>query len=244
MGHRKWTKDICIRYAKQCISRKEFKEKFYSQFKSAYREGWLDECCIHMERLSSNINRLIYSIEFEDNSVYVGLTYNVSRRFNSHLKDINSSVYQHIQKTGLQPKLKELTGFFIKETASKKEEEFLNYYINEGWNVLNRVKTGGLGGSVRIWTKEKCLEISLTCKYRKDFKKKNNSAYNSARINNWIGEICSHMEYKQKPTWTFINCKIEAKKYKTRSEFFKKSCGAYLKSQREKWLNDVCSHMI
>lgn len=38
------------------------------------------------------------------------------------------------------------------------------------------------------WTKERCLEIAKVCKSRGELKKKNDSAYQSALRNKWIGE--------------------------------------------------------
>ena len=47
------------------------------------------------------------------------------------------------------------------------------------------------------WTKERCLEIAKECKSRGEFKKKNDSAYQSALRNKWIDEY----------TWFFPSIK-------------------------------------
>ena len=55
------------------------------------------------------------------------------------------------------------------------------------------------------WTKEKCQDVALECKNREQFKKKYKSAYNSSYKNNWLDEICSHMQYESHVTnnyWT------------------------------------------
>jgi hypothetical protein len=44
------------------------------------------------------------------------------------------------------------------------------------------------------WTKEKCIEEALKYNKRSHFWKNNLSAYYSARKNNWLDEICSHMK--------------------------------------------------
>jgi len=41
--------------------------------------GWLDDICSHMKRKGNHYNRCIYSCEFSDKSVYVGLTYNFEK---------------------------------------------------------------------------------------------------------------------------------------------------------------------
>lgn len=43
------------------------------------------------------------------------------------------------------------------------------------------------------WTFEKIHELALTCKYRSEFKQKNQSAYNSARNQGILEQVCSHM---------------------------------------------------
>lgn len=45
-----------------------------------------------------------------------------------------------------------------------------------------------------FWTKEKCQEEALKYKSRSDFAKKSGGVYSKARKNNWLNDICSHME--------------------------------------------------
>lgn len=96
------------------------------------------------------------------------------------------------------------------------------------------------------WTKEKCRLAALKYKTRSEFYKRNGSAYNKARENGWLDEICSHMTSVQKPNgyWTKEKCRLEALKYKVRREFQNNSGGAYNKARCNKWLHEICSHMI
>ena len=100
----------------------------------------MDEICSHMKSLGNKYNRCIYAFEFPDNSVYIGLTYNINIRKNSHYSRNNSQVYKHIHENNLQPELKQLTDYIDKDLASKKEGEFVEQYRNSGWNILNKVK--------------------------------------------------------------------------------------------------------
>ena len=95
------------------------------------------------------------------------------------------------------------------------------------------------------WTFEKCKEEALKYRTKKELKKTNGSVYNIAHKNNWIVDICSHMEEIKKPNgyWTFERCKEEALKYKTRTEFQSTSVRAYQKSLKNNWLDNICSHM-
>lgn len=49
--HHYWTKERCIKAAKECKTRKEFIKRFGSAFGAARKGGWIEECCKHMERL-------------------------------------------------------------------------------------------------------------------------------------------------------------------------------------------------
>lgn len=46
-----------------------------------------------------------------------------------------------------------------------------------------------------ILTKEKCKQLALLCKSRKEFNKRFNGAYNKSLRNGWSEEICKHMTY-------------------------------------------------
>jgi hypothetical protein len=91
------------------------------------------------------------------------------------------------------PKLIKLTEYINVEDAKNKEKEYLKKYIDNGWNILNKSKTGGVGSCYRKWTKEKCSDEALKCKTRSEYFK-NSPSYHSARKNGWIDEICSHMK--------------------------------------------------
>jgi predicted GIY-YIG superfamily endonuclease len=97
------------------------------------------------------------------------------------------------------------------------------------------------------WTKEMCHVLALKYQYRKEFQIGDKRAYESAKHNGWLDEICQHMEYKKLPNgyWNDVeNCRIRALKYKTKTEFFKCSPHVYKYSLKNGWLDDICQHMI
>ena len=98
----------------------------------------------------------------------------------------------------------------------------------------------------KYWTKEKCQEIALLCETIKEFRIIYTSAYNVGIKNNWLDDICSHMNYSKNPNgyWTKEKCQNEALKYTTKIEFLKKSNNAYQSSIKNKWIDDICLHMI
>ena len=79
------------------------------------------------ETSNEEYRRLIYAFEFSDNSCYVGLTGDIKRRKNQHLKvDEDSSVFIHMMKTQIYPKLIIKTDYIDVEDAIKMEEYILN----------------------------------------------------------------------------------------------------------------------
>jgi hypothetical protein len=146
------------------------KDEYY--YEIARRWGWLDEVCSHMVFVGHKYKRLVYVYEFKDKTSYIGLTGNDIRRSHSHKTKGNSPVYRHSQEMGLTPIKKIVTdGYIDSELARGIEHETIERYREQGWNVLNKVKAGGLGGSDVIWTEEKILETISKYKYESDFRK-------------------------------------------------------------------------
>lgn len=181
-----WNKTNCINNARKYNTQIDWLKSSKGAYESARKNKWLNECCTHMEKSGSIYKRLIYAFEFPDNSVYVGLTYNSKKRKNTHLIDYKSQVYKHSMSSGLKAKYKELTKYLDRDIAAKKEGEFLENYKLNGWNVLNKAKTGALGGSIIKWTKDNCLAEAKKYKTKTEWRKFSESSYVTACKNKWI----------------------------------------------------------
>ena len=247
-------KQRCHKEALMYNNRSDFQKGSRGAYKSARINGWLDEICSHMKPQASLRYRFIYSYEFKKtNSVYVGLTVDVNKRNNMHLYDkkhcLKSAVYLHIKEYNLSPNDYELVVYDKYEMceASGKEGDKLKEYVDSGWRILNRIKTGGLGGNINNITYEVCKKEALKYNTRIEFYKGSQSIYNKSLKMGWLDEICRHMIRFSKPKGYWNNkqrCHKEALKYNNRIDFQKGSKGAYLKSMRNGWLDDICSHMI
>lgn len=115
--------------------------------------------------------RCIYSYEFDDNCVYVGLTSNYKNRQYKHKKESCSSVFQH-NKICSGYTFKLLTEYIDVEDAKIKEGEYVEKYRNDNWTILNKTGTGSIGGNIVIWTYEKCKETALKYNTRCNLKKR------------------------------------------------------------------------
>jgi hypothetical protein len=243
-----WNKENCKKEALQYLTRSEFHQNSIGAYTSSLKKGWLDEVCSHMVTIGNNKKRCIYAIEFIDKHVYIGLTYNIQKRFKDHIKNVdynNSPVLEHMNITEYVPIIKQVTDYIYFKDASIIEGIIKSEYENDGWLILNKAKCGSLGGNTIKWTKEECKKEASKFNTRGDFKKVFGWAYNISLKNGWLDEICSHMEYECYPNnyWDKEKCKKEASKYKTRREFNIKGKGAYNASVKNGWLDEICSHM-
>ncbi|MFA5586339.1 MAG: GIY-YIG nuclease family protein [Saccharofermentanales bacterium] len=239
-----WTFEKCREEALKYKYKIDFIKNSNGAYSSALKHKWLDDICSHMEILGNLKFRLVYSYEFDDNHVYVGLTCNEKRRNNQHFK--TGPVYEHFTRTKSKPIRKILTDGYIEVKESQRMEKYwLDDYLSKGWIILNRSKTGAIGTDKLIWTKDKCQIESLKYNNKMDFYKKSNGAYDSAYRNDWLNDICNHMLElkKEKNHWILDNCKKEALKYSNKNDFRKLSNGAYESARKNNWLNDICKHM-
>ena len=239
-----WTYEKCKEVALKYNTRTEFNINDKSCYLKSYKNNWLDEICSHMNILGHKYKRCVYSYEFEDNSVYIGLTYDIDNRQLRRNSDVNDQVSKYIKKTNYQPIRKQLTDYIDVINAIYFEKYYVEKYKNEGWNILNKSKTGSLGSNVIRWTKEKCQEDALKYINRKQFKENSCGAYYSSINNNWLDEVCSHMTNKiQKPKkyWTKEKCQEVLLTCKNIKEFKEKYGGGYNSVLKNNWINDIYS---
>ena len=58
-----------------------------------------------------------------------------------HVNDINSSVYKHSNLTKLNPNLLIVSDYIDVDNSIELEKLYLEKYIKDGWNSLNKVKS-------------------------------------------------------------------------------------------------------
>ena len=164
--HGYWTLENVMIEAQKFSSRKEFGDNSEGgAYGAAQRNGWLGLISKHMKIKGCRYKRLVYVYEFEDRSAYIGLTYNIDVRQAQRDNSKCDQVTKYINKTGLTPIRKELSGFVDSELAGKLECEYIETYRKDGWNVLNVSRGGNMGGDVRKWTKEYVIEVVNELRY-------------------------------------------------------------------------------
>lgn len=242
-----WCLENCKIEALKYTNKKDFINSSNVAYRSALKNKWIKLICSHMITPSTKMDRLIYCATFPDNSIYIGLTHDYERRIRNHMNPKSkSSIRDYYNMTGELPSFSKLSEYIHEDECSQLEINYIEHYTLLGYNVLNRMNGGGLGGQITIWTFEKCKKEALKFTRRVDFYKFSKSAYGSALKNKWLDLICGHMPEVVKPVgyWNFDNCNTEALRYETRNKFRKGSSGAYHSAMNNKWLDLICSHMV
>lgn len=140
----------CKNEALKYLTKTEFVKGSQHVYYVALKNNWIGDICKHMKPIGDRYNKCIYSYEFPDNHVYVGLTHNIDMRQKSRDRDLDDAVTKYVNKTKLKPIRKQLTDYIFVDDAIRLEEEYLQKYLSEGWVGLNKAKTGGIGSRKRL----------------------------------------------------------------------------------------------
>lgn len=194
-GFKWWSDDEILQNALKYSTRSEWQKNDGSAYNAARDRGLFDKATAHMKYLGNLFNRAVYAWEFDDKSVYVGLTLDLDRRGKEH-NDIlkNTQVSKHIKNTGLTPKFKIISDEYISsDDAQNLENCTIEEYRLNDWKILNLAKPGGLGGCKRRITKDMAIKDALNYKTKTEWSKKSPTFYSAAYRNGWFDEATSHM---------------------------------------------------
>lgn len=245
--HRKWDYETCYKEAMKYKSRGAFGTTSQRAYYIALQNNWLDDYTwLEDERFDLFTDKIdsVYCYEFENQkAVYVGRTLmrlQKQRDYQHIFTEDSVSLFAKENCTSI-PEMKILEeGLTIKE-GSLKEGLWLEKYKNEGWVVLNRIKTGSIGGLGKgKWNYNSCKELAEECESIKEFKTKSMSAYNKARLEGWLKDyywLENDIKFR-KDYYTYVKCFEIAIKYKKLTDFRKKHNGAYTTAKENDWLKD------
>jgi hypothetical protein len=237
----KWTREMIESEAKKYKTKEGFRRGSPKAADRARSWGIWDEVTKHMIPLGDLYSRLVYVYEFPDNTAYVGLTHDKDER--DYLHKIKGPIAKHIAETGLQPVLKLVSADYINVVdAQNLESCTIDLYKNNGWTLLNKAKAGSLGMCRVFWTKDKVQNEANKFTRRIDFQKNSSKAYNAALRNDWLDEVCDHME-KTHIDWTEEMVQKEADKYQTLKDFRLKSPLAYNAALRLGIINSITKNL-
>lgn len=250
--NRKWTKDACAEVSKQYQNRGQFAIKSPNAYEASRRNGWLDEFVwLRDERLDLLKDKIdsVYSYEFvEFKAVYVGRTLMKRQRCRDMEHIFNDDAVSLFAKEHdiSVPSMKILETDLTIEEGSIHEGVWVEKYKQEGWKILNRAKTGSLGGLNKSrckYNREVCYSIASECTYPAEYKKKNPSAYNVSRKNGWLKDYTwfqdgNKISADKRRKFNEDSCRTEALKFKTKKDFRKYAKTAYNTAIVKGWIDE------
>jgi hypothetical protein len=256
-------KENCIEESKKRNDKNDFRINSSGAYEASFRNGWLQEICeLNGWRFKKRKPSGYWDIK--ENCIEESKKSNSKKEFM-----INSpGAYDAAKRNGWLDEIFELNaarGWNIKENCieeSKKSNSKKKFKNNSsgaydaakrnGWldeiSELNKWKTQ-IQKPYGYWDiKENCIGEAKKYEKYSDFIK-NGSAYNAAKKNGWVNEICNLMNWTIRQTkppgfWTKERCMQEALKYNTISEWRTNNQSSHDKAKKENWFEECTAHMI
>ena len=241
-------KEDVFEISKQYQSKTQFKKYDRDAYNKAFKNGWLNDMNWLTNVKYNKQSYCVYVYIDEENSVaYVGLTVDKKRRHKEHKsgyfynKKIKSPVFEYFTSVDKEvPEPIYLEENLTSIEAQEREDYWIKKYVENGYILLNKGRTGknigSLGGVEIKWTKEKIFAESQKYYTIKDFREYSHSAYNAAKNKDLIKDM---YWLKRKTFWTKEMVFEESKKYKTRGEFQAKSPSAYDYAYSNSFLDEM-----
>ena len=227
------TIDKCIEESLKYKTRSEMCKKSNRVYSFIHENKWEKICFSHMVKQVSLKERFIYVCEFNNTSpkyAYVGLTCQVDRRKSAHLYGTDkgkSSVFEKIKEINVIPEFKILTPTPIKESeSSEMESMWIEKYKSMGYELLNKVRAGSLGGMRPKFTYDYFMKMKEGCETREEYSKKMTSWVKRIAVKNgWWEELILDMVKIKKMTgeWNMSDALEEVRNYKTLSQLKKEN---------------------
>jgi len=238
-----WTKERCLESARKYETKMEWRRGDFKAYQASRNNGWTEECHAHMLDRQTDGSRSIYAMEFDDQSVYVGLTLNTGLREKQHMeRTYNKALKENLAK-GLSYSFVVLEEGLDKNESQERERATLDRYKQKGCRILNANGAGALGGTNHKWDRESCLAEARKHKTIKAWVKAAKSSVHVASKNGWWEECTAHMD-KKRGAWTKEEALETAKQFDSITKWRKKFNGAYQAALKNGWLEECSAHMI
>ena len=113
------------------------------------------------------------------------------------------------------------------------------WFANTSELISNKLKI--VRDKDRIWTRDKCYELALTCKTPSEFQSKSHRAYVASKEYGWFDDytwFVSGFSLIGPLKWTKDACREIAITCKTKTEFKNKNGSAYASASKNGWLDE------
>lgn len=227
-----WTKEKCEEESRKYKSRSEYKKGASGSYEAARVNNWIDNYFwldnknVVKERVDS-----IYGYFFDDETVYIGRTINPQNRDKDHRKlEKKDTVFRYAEEHGVPiPEMIIIENQITISEGKKREQFWIDYYKDKGYNVINKARGGGIGNlTFGKYTKDEIVKEASKYTSRKDFMKKSPNFYYHAWKSGILKEVIPSVQAFKRGFWRDRkNVEEKSKEYSTLKEFSKNSKGAY-----------------
>lgn len=236
---RKWTEESVHELAQRYKTVKGFRRYHPGAYTVACRKGWWQQISEHMTKAVEHGKWTLETLTLEAQK------YSTRREF--EIKNVGA--YSAARKKGLLDQVcahmeRQVNpgGYWTKERVLQEARKYQTRVAFQkgaraayqkawkmGWIDDVCVHMKDLRKPDGYWTRKRIAEVAKKYKTRVEFMRGEVSAYNRASKNDWLDEVCAHMELLRKPNgyWTYKTILAEAKKYETLKEFRNGSSGAH-----------------
>lgn len=247
-----WNYENTYNEAQKYKNKSEFKFGNNSAYNSARKHGWLkDYIWLKDERFDLFKDKIdmVYSYEFiEQKTVYVGRTLMRTKKQRDYQHIFgDDSVSKFAKENNIAvPEMRILEDNLTIKEGSENEGVWLELYREDGWNILNKAKTGSIGSIGKNhskYTYESCYKLASQCNTKMDLHDKYIGAYQIALKNGWLNDYVwlksgFDMLSDKRKQWTYELCYIEASSFLSLKEFRDKSHAAYSAAYKYGYLDD------
>lgn len=239
-----WTYNNCYKAAKECTSKVDMYNKYPTAYERAKKNMWFDDYTWFVKDVNpySDVDNVYAYFFNKQHAVYIGRTINLSSRNTEH--HTRGTVFNFATENNIDiPEMIVLESGFNVLVGLEKEDYYVNKYKSEGWNVINKAKTGkqsgSLGGIIHKLSYEKCYNIAKQYSNIRDFRKNSNNVYSKSHKMGWIKDY-TWFEPLKKPNgyWDYNRCYEVAKDCNSRTEMKTTNSSAYNVAKDNKWLDD------
>jgi hypothetical protein len=195
-----------------------------------------------MVTVGSRELRCVYEIaDHSRKIIYIGLTFNLVKRTRGH-----RSNPKMVEIFGKDLKLSQISPFVPKIQAAQLELLNVSHYrLMTDYRVVNRIKTGGFGGSEVKWSNKSLLEEAQGYETVVSFRNEKPHVYAQIHRRGILPKLNEILirAYCEPGFRDFDACQKEALKYKTRLDFKIGSSRYYNAACEKGWLKEITQHM-
>ena len=199
-----WTKERVLAEAKKYITRKDWSKNSRASYKSATRNGWLEEATAHMIKLhgywNNKENVLADAKKYKTRSEWVknsSGSYSSATR-NGWLKEASVHMKSLIKPSGYwnnkENVLAEAKIYPTRKDWVKNSNSSYTSAVRNGWLKEATVHMKSLIKPSGYWIKERVLAEAKKFPSRKQWRKRSNHVFIVAKKNGWLKEASVHME--------------------------------------------------